>query len=70
VNRSLGLFALLALAILSIVAVVAITRPIRVESSGPSKGEATATASTASDGGSLDSLLDGVRIEHQMKHGR
>ena len=69
-NRSLGLFALLLLAILSIVAVVAITRPVHVETNGHSKDEATATAPAESDAGSLDSLVDGVRIEHQMKHGR
>jgi hypothetical protein len=61
---------LLALAILSIVAVVAITSPVRVEPNGHPKDEATATAPATGDAGSLDSLLDGVRIEHQMKHGR
>jgi hypothetical protein len=70
VNRSLGPFALLLLAILSIVAVVAVTRPVRVETNGHSKGEATAVAPAESDAGALDSLLDGVRIEHQLKHGR
>ena len=69
-NRSLGLFALLALAILSIVTVVAITRPVHVETNGHSKSEPTATAPATGDAGSLDSLLDGVRIEHQIQHGR
>jgi hypothetical protein len=60
----------LVLAILSIVAAVAITRPVRVETNGHPNGEATATAPATADAGSLDSLLDGVRIEHQLKHGR
>ena len=69
-NRSLGLLALLVLAILSIVGVVAVTRPVRVEGNGHTTPQPTATAPVSEDAGSLDSLLDGVRIEHQLKHGR
>jgi hypothetical protein len=69
VNRSVGLFALLALAILSIVGAVAITRPVRVEQNGHSNpGKSAATRPT--DGGSLDSLLDTIHLEHGLKHGR
>jgi hypothetical protein len=70
-NRSLGLLALLALAILSIVGVVGVTRPVRVEGNGQSTApQPTASAAVTTDAGSLDSLLDGLRIDHQMKHGR
>ena len=68
-NRSVGLVALLLLAILAIVSVVAITRPVRVQENGLSKPiESAATA--PADAGSLDSLLDSIHVEHQMKHGR
>jgi hypothetical protein len=71
VNRSFGLLALLALAILSIVGVVGVTRPVRIENNGRSTtAQPTATARVTTDAGSLDSLLDGVRLDHQMKHGR
>lgn len=70
-NRSFGLLALLALAILSLVGVVAVTRPVRVESNEhPTAVQPTATARVTTDAGSLDSLLDGVRIDHQIRHGR
>jgi hypothetical protein len=70
-SRSFGLFALLALAIVSIVVAVGITGPVHVETDGHSKGEVTATGpAPTGDAGSLDFLLDGVRIEHQMQHGR
>jgi hypothetical protein len=71
VNRAPGLLALLALAILSIVAVVGVTRPVRIERNGHSTAaQPTTTARVATDAGSLDSLLDGVRLDHQMKLGR
>ena len=69
-NRSLGLFALLALAILSILGAVAVTRPVRIEENGHARAEPTAGSPFDRDAGSLDSLLDGVRIEHQLNHGR
>ena len=68
-NRSAGLIGLLALAILAIVGSVAITRPVRVEENGHSKPVESA-ATTPADGGSLDSLLDTIHVEHQMSHGR
>jgi len=72
VSRTLGLAAILLLAILSIVGVVGVTRPVRVDStSQASTPQPTAAASThESDAGSLDSLLDGLHVEHQMTLGR
>jgi hypothetical protein len=70
VNRTLGLAALLLLAILAIVGVVGVTRPVRVETATQTP-QATATASPIeNDAGSLDSMLDGLHVEHLMKHGR
>ena len=69
-NRTVGLGALLLLAILAIVGVVGVTRPVRVESA-PKTQEPTATAPPSeNDAGSLDSLLDGLQVDHLMKHGR
>jgi hypothetical protein len=70
VNRSTGLVALLGLAILAILGAVAITRPVRIEPNGHAWAEPTVTVPVDHDGGSLDSLLDGVRIEHHLNHGR
>lgn len=68
-NRSIGLVALLALAILAMLGAVAVTRPVHVEQNGHSKPiESAATSPT--DGGSLDSLLDTIHVEHQIRHGR
>jgi hypothetical protein len=69
VNRSVGLVALLVLAILAIVGAIAITQPIRVEENGHSKPGETA-ATTPGDGGPLDSMLDAIQVDHQLKHGR
>ncbi len=70
-SRSLWLGVLLVIAILSIVAVVGLTRPVRVEPSPPgSAPEPTAAAPAPGDAGTLDSLLDGIRLEHAIKHGR
>jgi hypothetical protein len=68
VKRSFGLIALLGSAILAIIAVVGLTHPIQVEPG--SANEATSAAPAPRDAGSLDSLLDAVRIEHGFKHGR
>jgi hypothetical protein len=62
------LFILLGIAVLAIVTVVGLTRPVRVEPA--TSPEPTPTETAATDGGALDSMLDAVRIEHQMKHGR
>jgi hypothetical protein len=72
VSRTLGLAALLLLAILSIVGVVGVTRPVRVESAtNAAAPQRTAAAPPLdSDAGSLDSLLDGLHVEHRMTHGR
>jgi hypothetical protein len=72
VSRTLGLTALPLLAILSIVGVVGLTRPVRVESAMHANApQPTASApSIESDAGSLDSLLDGLHVDHGMKHGR
>ena len=69
-NRTVWLAALLLLAILAIVGVVGVTGPVRVESVTNTQ-EPTATAAPIdNDAGSLDSLLDGLHVEHLMKHGR
>lgn len=69
-NRSVGLAVLLLLAILAIVGVVGVTRPVRVETATQTP-QSTATAPPIEhDAGSLDSLLDGLHVEHQMTHGR
>ena len=65
---SIGLVGLLALAVLSIVAVVGLTQPIRVQPGA--NPEPTAVAPTPTDGGSLDSILDAIQVEHGVKHGR
>jgi len=71
VSRSAGLIGLLILAILAIVAVTGLTTRVRVEPApaGSTSGP-TAAAPTAADAGSLDSLLDAIRVEHGIKHGR
>jgi hypothetical protein len=71
VRRSLGLLALVAMAILALVAVIGVTRPVRVQPSPPgSAPEPTAAPQATSDAGSLDSVLDGIHVEHAIKHGR
>ena len=70
-SRSLGLVALLGLAVLALIVVIGVTHPIRVEPLPPgSAPEPTATATAPDDAGSLDSLLDGIHVEHDIKHGR
>lgn len=69
-SRASGLFALLAMAILAIVLVVGVTRPVRVLPPPPGSTTETAAAPTPGDGGSLDSLIDAVHVEHGMNHGR
>ena len=69
-NRTLGLSALLLLAILAIVGVVGVTRPVRVETATHSPEPTAAAPPIDNDAGSLDSLLDGLHVEHLMKHGR
>ncbi len=69
-NRTLGLAALLLVAILSIVGVVGVTRPVRVESATRANTPESSAPAVENDAGSLDSLLDGLHVEHGMKHGR
>jgi hypothetical protein len=70
VKRASGLFALFALAILASVVVIGATQPAGVLSPPPGSPTETAAARTPGDGGSLDSLLHVVHVEHGMKHGR
>jgi hypothetical protein len=70
VKRSIGLVLLLGLAILSLVAVVAVTRPVRVELPREPDSSDTTAARLSKDGGSLDSLLDAIQVDHLLKRGR
>jgi len=70
VNRTVGLAALLLVAMLAIVGVVGVTRPIRVEPATRTQEPTATTPPIANDAGSLDPLLDGLHVEHLMKHGR
>ena len=70
-SRTVWLLALLVFAIFSLVAVVGVTRPVRVEPPREARSsESTAAAPSSMDGGTLDSLLDAIQVEHLMKHGR
>jgi hypothetical protein len=69
VKRDVGLVALLSIAVLTMLVVVGLNRPVRVEP-GP-RTESTATVPTPTDGGgSLDSMLDAIQLEHWMQQGR
>ena len=69
-NRTVGLAALLLLAILAIVGVVGVTRPVRVEKATKTQEPSSTAPPIENDAGSLDSLLDGLHVDHGMKHGR
>jgi hypothetical protein len=70
-SRSIGLFALLAIAVLTLIAVIGVTRPVRVGPPPPgSAPEPLPVAGARVDAGSLDSFVDGIHVEHFMKHGR
>jgi hypothetical protein len=69
VKSNAGLVALLSIAVLTILMVVGLTRPVRVEP-GP-RPESTVTVPAATDGGGpLDSMLDAIRLGHEMQRGR
>ena len=67
-NRQAGFVVLAILAILGTIVVLGLQRQPHIE---PARPEPPAeTAATAPDGGSLDSMLDAVHVEHLIKHGR
>jgi hypothetical protein len=70
-SRSIGLLALLAFAVLTLIAVIGVTRPVRVGPPPPgSAPEPVSVGGARVDAGSLDSLVDGIHVEHLIKHGR